>query len=69
MGEINRISIYLSKLLGREGGEGWGRGDYSREAIILSISVIGGDYLREVINRGMAIIRGNTDELSVHDSV
>ena len=38
---------------------GAGRGDYSREAIILSISVRGGDYLREAINRGTAIIRGN----------
>ena len=35
---------------------GAGRGDYSREAIILSISVRGGDYLREAINRGTAII-------------
>ena len=35
---------------------GAGRGDYSREAIILSISVRGGDYLREEINRGTAII-------------
>ena len=38
---------------------GAGSGDYSREAIILSISVRGGDYLREAINRGTAIIRGN----------
>ena len=41
--------------------KGWGGGgDYSREAIILSISVKGGDYSREAINRGTAIIRGNT---------
>ena len=48
-------------------GERRGSGDYSREAIILNISVKGlgrlfkgGDYLREAINRGTAIIRGNT---------
>ena len=37
-----------------------GGGDYSREAIISNISVKGGDYSREVIDRGTAIIRGNT---------
>ena len=37
---------------------GWG--DYSRKAIILNILVKGGDYSREAINRGTAIIRGNT---------
>ena len=41
------------------------RGDYSREPICLSISLKGaggggGDYLREAINRGTAIIRVNT---------
>ena len=38
-------------------------GDYSRKAIISNISVKGGgggDYSREAINRGTAIIRGNT---------
>ena len=34
------------------GGEG---GDYSREVIILNISIKGGDYSREVITRGTAI--------------
>ena len=36
-----------------------GNGDYSREAIVLSLSGKGGDYSREAINRGTAIIRGN----------
>ena len=41
-------------------GEGE-EGDYLREAIILNISERGGgDYSRRAINRGMAIIRGNT---------
>ena len=40
--------------------DGRGRDDYSREAIILYISVKGGDYPGEAINRGTAIIRGNT---------
>ena len=44
----------------REDGQRSGGGDYSREAIILNISVKGGDYLREAINRGTAIFRGNT---------
>ena len=39
----------------REGGD-----DYSREAIISNIFVKGGDYSKEAINRGTAIIRGNT---------
>ena len=34
-------------------------GDYSREAIILNISVREGDYWREAINQGTAIIRGD----------
>jgi len=36
------------------------RDDYSKEAIIYIFPSKGGDYLREVINRGTAIIRGNT---------
>ena len=52
-------------ITGRDLGEneGQGKGDYSRAAIILSISVKGGgggDYSREAINRRTAIIRGNT---------
>ena len=45
----------------RENGEkDGGRGDYSREAIILNISIKGGgDYSMEAINLGTAIIRGN----------
>ena len=35
-------------------------GDYSREAIIINISIKGGDYSREAINGGTAIIRENT---------
>ena len=42
--------------------------DYSREAIILNISVKGGDYSREAINRGTAIIRGNTVFVNVRVS-
>ena len=50
-----------------------GEGDYLREVIILKITIKEGrlfeggdyskwsDYLREVINRGTAIIRGNTE--------
>ena len=43
---------------------GWGD-DYSRETIISNISIKGGggDYSREVINRGTAVIRGNTVSL------
>ena len=37
-----------------------GRGYLSREAIILNIFIKGGDYSREAINRGTAIIRENT---------
>ena len=45
----------------KRNGDGGG-GDYSRKAIILKISVKGrgGDYSKEAINRGTAIIRGNT---------
>ena len=44
----------------RENGEkDGGRGDYSREVIILNISIKGGDYSMEAINLGTAIIRGN----------
>ena len=35
-------------------------GDYSKEVIILNISMKGADYSREAIYRGTAIIRGNT---------
>ena len=44
----------------RERGNGEGEGDYSRQAIISNISVKGFDYSRKAINRGTAIIRGNT---------
>ena len=37
-----------------------GEGDYSREAIVSNISAKGFHYSREAINRGTAIIRGNT---------
>ena len=40
------------------GGGGVGR--LFKEAVISNISIIGGNYLRDAINRGMAIIRGNT---------
>ena len=45
--------------------EGWGGDDYSRETIISNISIKGGggDYSREAINRGTAVIRGNTVSL------
>ena len=49
-----------------EGGWGGGRGDYSRKTIILNILVKGGDYSREVINRGTAIIRGHTVQEVAH---
>ena len=44
---------------------GWWGDDYSRETIISNISIKGGggDYSREVINRGTAVIRGNTVSL------
>ena len=37
---------------------GVGVGDYSRETIILNLSVRGGDYSRKAINRGTTFIRG-----------
>ena len=43
----------MARGVGREG-------DYSREEIILNIFVKGDDYSGEVINRGKAVIRGNT---------
>ena len=42
-----------------------GGGDYSREANILNISVEAGNYSREAINRGVAIVRGNTVLLEI----
>ena len=55
------ITLYFD----REGTKGrwqeeWGGGYYSREAIILNISMKGGDYSRQAIDRGTAIISGNT---------
>ena len=48
---------------GVEEGRGAG-GDNLREAVTLNISFKGGDnYCREAINRGMAIIRGDTANL------
>ena len=42
-------------------GVGGGGDYYSREATILNISIKGGgDYSREAINRGTAILQGNT---------
>ena len=41
-------------------GGGGGVGRLFKEVIISNISIIGGNYLRDAINRGMAIIRGNT---------
>ena len=37
-----------------------GGGNYLREAVVLNILVKSGAYLRKAINRGTAIIRGNT---------
>ena len=63
------ITLHFNFQLDREGIKGredserrGGGGDYSREAIILNISVKerGGDYSREAINQRTAIIRGNT---------
>ena len=42
-----------------------GGGGLFEEGDYLNISVKGGDYLREVINRGTAIIRGNTVKASL----
>ena len=42
-------------------------GDYSREAIILNISVTEGAYSREAINQGTAIIRGEFDKTHEND--
>ena len=47
---------------------GGGGVDYSREAIILNISIRGGDYSWVVINRETAIIRGNTINQSINQS-
>ena len=62
---LPKMSIFRLRREGireRENGEvgGWGKSAYSREAIILNISVKEDDYSREAINRGTAIIRGNT---------
>ena len=60
---LNRSALQLDReaITGREDGErGGGRGDYLREAVILRISIKGGDYSRKAFNRGTAIIRGNT---------
>ena len=43
----------MARGVGREG-------DYSMEEITLNIFVKGDDYSGEVINRGKAVIRGNT---------
>ena len=51
--------VSLAGNLKKIGVMGGGR-NYSSEAIILNISVKGGDHSRELINRGMAIIEGNT---------
>ena len=42
------------------GGGGGGGGDFTGGAIILIFPSKGGDYWREAINRGTAIIQGNT---------
>ena len=42
----------------KENGETIG-GDYSKEAVVLNISLRGSDYSREAINRRTTIIRGN----------
>ena len=44
---------------------GGGVGQLFKEAVISNISIIGGNYLRDAINRGMAIIRGNTVSFSL----
>ena len=51
-------------------GEGGGRdGDYSREAIFQIFPSNGGNYSREEIDQGTAIIRGNTvSKKATHNS-
>ena len=59
---LDQIPLHLDRegIKEKEDGErGWGGGDYSREVIILNISIKGGRLLREAIHRGTAIIRGN----------
>ena len=58
---MDQIPLQLDRegIKEREDGER-GSGDYSRVAIISNISIKGGDYSREAINRGTAITRGNT---------
>ena len=48
----------------KKGRGGEGGGNKLREAIILNFSVKGGDYLREAIHQGAAIIRGNTTHVN-----
>ena len=55
---------------GERGGGGGGRdGDYSREAIFQIFPSNGGNYSREEIDQGTAIIRGNTvSKKATHNS-
>ena len=70
---LDQIPLQLDRkvITERENGEkdvGGGGVDYSREAIILNISIRGGDYSWVVINRETAIIRGNTINQSINQS-
>ena len=59
---LDQIPLHLDREGKKEkedGERGLGGGDYSREVIILNISIKGGRLLREAIHRGTAIIRGN----------
>ena len=58
---LDQIPLHLDRegKKEKEDGEGGLGGDYSREVIILNISIKGGRLLREAIHRGTAIIRGN----------
>ena len=63
---LDQIPLHLDRegIKEREDGErggvgGRGVGNYSREVIISDISIKGRRLLKEAINRGTAVIRGN----------
>ena len=57
---LDQASLQLERegMKKKKMARGMGVVDYSREAIVLNFSVLGGDYSREAINRRTAFIRG-----------
>ena len=57
---LSKMSIFNLRGDKRKRNGKRGGGYYAKKLIILNISVKGGDYSREAINQGTAIIQGNT---------